>query len=262
MLNRLNQTWFDTVALLGQQMSLTKEQRADGWPDAFKPEQIAVLQRPYKWWPLKDREHEKGRLCAAYRDGLNAALASGKLPSIIKTERVVAHYEERFKGYKGNQFTGALQEVFANVPVYGDKEFHYIAAPAFAAWLAAQGETPSAHVQNWLNAVGVAGAAKNAPVALVNSTLPDESLDDRNLRWLNHYEIEERTAKRGAYNRTAAHFDVNPSTLRKAVDKAMEQRTERRRAGFKTVPAKSKATPFSGLVTHVKDGRKTTKNQL
>jgi hypothetical protein len=51
-----------------------------GWPDSFKPERIAVLQRPFKWWPLKDREHKKADLCNAYKDGLNAALASGKLP--------------------------------------------------------------------------------------------------------------------------------------------------------------------------------------
>jgi len=170
MQDRLNQKWRDTMALMGREF--TKHEHAAGWPDSFKPERIATLQRPFKWWPLKDREDEKRRLCIAYRDGLNAALASGKLPSIIKTELVVAHSEKRFQGFKGNQFTGALQEVFANVPVYGDKEFHYITAPAFAAWLAAQGETPSPHIQAWFDAVGVTGAAQAAPVVVSNSAPP------------------------------------------------------------------------------------------
>jgi hypothetical protein len=141
-----------------------------------------------------------------------------------------------------------------------EKTTYTVTAPAFAAWLAAQGETPSPHVQAWFDAVGVAGAAL-VPVAVGNIAPQDEPLEDRDLRWLNHYEIEERTAKRGAYNRTAAHFGQQPSTLRKAVDKARDRRTERNRAGMTTVTAKRKATPFSGLVTTVKDGKKTTKNQ-
>lgn len=227
MLDRLNQTWFDTVALLGQQMSLTKEQRADGWPDAFKPEQIAVLQRPYKWWPLKDREHEKGRLCAAYRDGLNAALASGKLLSIIKTERVVAHYEERFQGFKGNQFTGALQEVFANEAVYGDKDFHYITAPVFAAWLAAKGEEPSPHVQAWFTSVGVAGAGGHDATT--------ETIEQRNSRWLARLEAAKKGSNRpsdaAVYRQIEAADGVKQDTIKAAVRKAKKDRLAKYREG-------------------------------
>lgn len=39
-----------------------------------------------------------------------------------------------------------------------DKYSWQISAPAFAAWLAAQGETPSTHIRSWIDAVGVPGA--------------------------------------------------------------------------------------------------------
>lgn len=107
----------------------------------------------------------------------------------------------------------------------------------------------------------VAGAALDAPTPEVNGTPIVESIDDRNLRWLNYYETEEHTEKRGAYNRTAAHFEVESSTLRKAVNKARDQRTARNRGGIKAVARKGAANPFNGLVTTVKDGKKTTNNQ-
>jgi hypothetical protein len=90
------------------------------------------------------------------------------------------------------------------------------------------------------------------------SAPPKESIGDRNIRWLNHYEAEERTAKRGAYNRAAAHFGEESSKFRKAVDKARQVRTERNRSGLKAVPAT--ASMFGGLVTTVRDGKKTTKS--
>lgn len=102
--------------------------------------------------------------------------------------------------------------------------------------------------------------ATTPPAPVADNVALDEPLEDRNLRWLNHYETEERITKLGAYNRTAAHFAVKASTLRKAVNKAREQRTERNRAGPKTVTAKREATPFTWPVTTVKDGKKTTKS--
>lgn len=166
--DRLIQSWRDTVAVLGRQMGITTDELKAGWPDSFKPERIAVLQRPYKWWPLKDREYEKSVLCKAYEDGLNAAVASGALVSITKTEQVVTDHKEKFEGldysdpfvrrnvYGEREF----KPKYSSIPVYGDKEFTHITAPAFAAWLAAQRDnTPSPHIQAWFDAVGVAGAA-------------------------------------------------------------------------------------------------------
>lgn len=107
----------------------------------------------------------------------------------------------------------------------------------------------------------VAGAALDAPTPEANGTPIDESIDDRNLRWLNRYETEEHTEKRGAYNRTAAHFEVESSTLRKAVNKARDQRTARNRGGIKAVAKKRTASIFDSLGTTVKDGKKTPNNQ-
>lgn len=258
------------MALLGS--NFTKEENAAGWVESFKTERIAVLQRPFKWWPVKDREPEKAALCRAYKEGLNAALASGELsgdattvtvtpkPPLVQRRNEFASSE--WMGEFGRfGFTGVRNGRITSQPIPQPRDVttYTVTAPAFAAWLAAQGETPSVHVQAWFDAVGVAGLV--VPVAVVNNTPTDESLDDRNLRWLNHYETEERAAKRGAYNRTAAHFEVKAPTLRKAVDKARIDRTERNRAGIKPVSSKHKATLFSGLVTTVKDGKKTTTKQ-
>jgi hypothetical protein len=98
-------------------------------------------------------------------------------------------------------------------------------------------------------------------VGAVESAPTRESTDDRNLRWLNRYETEEHTKKCGAYNRTAAHFGVESSTLRKAVNKARQERTARNRDGIKAVHKKGTASIFDSLGTTVKDGKRTTNNQ-
>ncbi|PIQ55807.1 MAG: hypothetical protein COW02_02340 [Comamonadaceae bacterium CG12_big_fil_rev_8_21_14_0_65_59_15] len=163
------------MALLGRHF--TKEEHAAGWPETLKPERIAVLQRPYTLGDISGK-----RLTQAFLQGLNAALASGELPSTIVTAQVVTHHQKVFKGYASRPMWGGdvTEPVYGAAPVYGDKDFHCIAAPAFAAWLAAQGETPSPHVQAWFDAVGVAGAAvPDAPVA----GMPAQKHRDRKPSW-------------------------------------------------------------------------------
>lgn len=265
MQDRLNQKWRDTMALLGR--DFTKEERAAGWPDSFKPESIAVLQRPFKWWPLKDREHEKGALCAAYRDGLNAALASGELSGIATTVTVTppappiqrrnefASSEWSNEFGRGFGFANGRVSMTPRAATPYEKTTYTVTAPAFAAWLTAQGETPSEHVKNWFDAVGVAGAAV-APVAVANSTPPDEAAEDKELRWLNHLETEQKSNPRGALARSASHFGIERSTFGYATKRAKEARAIRYRADIKAVPKKGSASVFDGLVTTVRDGRK------
>ena len=91
--------------------------------------------------------------------------------------------------------------------------------------------------------------------AVVPAAATGESLADRNDRWLAHYDTEAKTAIRGAYNRTAAHFGVESSTLRKAVQLAATKRATRIRAGTKEV--KGKQSPFpTASTTIVRDGKK------
>jgi len=179
--DRLIQSWRDTVAELGRQMGIRAEEFKAGWPDSFKPERIAVLQRPYTFGDLRAK-----RLTQALVQGLNAALASGVLPSVIKIEQAYTHTKKVFSHNEiRSTWDGDYREpIYEAVDVYGDKDFHYITAPAFAAWLAAQHEEPSPHIQAWFDAVGVAAGAVLAPVAVVNTAPQDESIEDRDLRWL------------------------------------------------------------------------------
>ena len=174
----INQSWRDTMALLGGQF--TKEEHTAGWPESLRPERIAELQRPFKWWPVKDREHEKVALCRAYKDGLNDALTSGELTGTATTVTVTPKppQVQRRNEFASSEWlgefgrfglTGVRNGRITSQPIPRAREVttYTVTAPAFAAWLAAQSETPSVHIQAWFDAVGVAGAAQAAPVAVV-----------------------------------------------------------------------------------------------
>jgi len=144
MTNKSNLAWHRAAAVSWYFRGLS------GWPDAMTTPQLAALQVP--------AQAKSYRVDKSIYNAINADVASGELPSTTQTKNVVIRHENRFQGYKINQFTGQSVEVFGTVPVHGDKEFHYITAPAFAAWLAANREPPSVHIQAWFDAVGVAGA--------------------------------------------------------------------------------------------------------
>lgn len=265
MVGVINQKWRDTMALLGS--NFTKEENAAGWAESFKTERIAVLQRPFKWWPIKDRESEKAALCRAYKDGLNAALASGELlgnattvtvtPKSPQVQRRNEFASSEWLGEFGRfGFTGVRNRRITSQPIPQPRDVttYTVTAPAFAAWLAAQGETPSVHVQAWFDALSVAGAGQVTPVA---STSPlDETAEDKEMRWLNHLETEQKSTPRGALVRSANHFGIERSTFGYAIKRAKEARATRYRADIKAVPKKGTASVFDGLVTTVKDGRK------
>ena len=252
----VNLKWRDAMATTNQYFD--KDERATGWPDAMKPDQIAFLQRPYKYGDTQQRRRKNALLT-----GIESDCKSDNLPHSVRSKDVITDWRIIFTGYRlTNSFIGGdrTEATFRHDPVYTAKDFVYVSATDFAAWLAAQGEPPSEHIAAWFEAVG-AGAAQAEPVTEGDSTPTAKSNDDRNLCWLNRYETEERTAKRGAYNRTAAHFGVESSTLRKAVDKARNQRTARNRDGIKAVRKRGTASMFDGLGTTVKDGKRTTNNQ-
>lgn len=182
----VNQSWRDTMALLGRQIGITPDELKAGWPSTFRVDRIAVLQRPFKWWPVKDREPEKAALCRAYKDGLSAAMDSGELIHTTETSQGVIGHDSKFQGFDYSHRNAHGERVakphYSSVPKYGDKEVVTITAQAFAAWLTAQREMPSVHIQAWFDAVGVAGAAHPEPgmdsAPVVDAGAPKEALFD------------------------------------------------------------------------------------
>lgn len=146
-------------------MGLTRADIEAGWPESFNVVRIAVLQRPYQW--NKERMDTNGKaLCSAYIDGLKAACTAQKIDHIASTKtiqpRVVlqspkSEYAQE-SWLRRDSFLVSNGRISLAPPKPQVVTEYTVTAPAFAAWLAAQGETPSQHIQAWFNAVGVAGA--------------------------------------------------------------------------------------------------------
>jgi len=94
-----------------------------------------------------------------------------------------------------------------------DVTTYTVTAPAFAAWLVAQGETPSPHIQSWFDAVGVAAAIEH------------HTNEADSVRWTDERKTEARAMSdrlRGAGTRaymaeTAKHYGVSTTRLREVL---------------------------------------------
>ena len=187
----------------------TKDEHAAGWPASMKPDQLAALQQPYIMGGL---EHRPGRW--QYEETMKAitgACLAGALPH----ELTITHTPGKTIGgrisfvnsWDGSQrrFDPPKTQPAKDVTVYR------ITAPAFAAWLAAQGETPSIHIQAWFDAVGVTAGAERHTT----------DTDSDSVRWTNELKTEARAMidrLRGAGNRafkaeTAKHYGVSTTRL-------------------------------------------------
>lgn len=159
------------MSLLGQ--NFTKEEQANGWPEMMKHVQLAALQYPY----IKG-DRAAIRLATARATDILTACTSGDLPHIATTVTVTPKpsppaHPSRFASSEWLMRDGPISvRPIARAPY--DVTAYQIAAPAFAAWLAAQSETPSEHIAAWFDAVG-AGSA-HAPMREPN--------EQRNRRWL------------------------------------------------------------------------------
>ena len=166
MQDRVNLKWRDAMELLGRHF--TNEERAAGWPESFKPERIAVLQRPYK---LGDPSGK--RLMQAFLQGLNEALTSGELTGTATTLTVTSKPPpvQRRNEFASEEWLSEFSRIGLLGVRNGKPQPYDVTAPTFASWLKSQSETPSEHIQNWFDAM--AGAAvPDAPVAV----LPDYRL--------------------------------------------------------------------------------------
>jgi len=134
----LNLGWSDLSWKLGESLDCQKtmEQCSDGWPESLTALDIATLQRPRVERP----------------DGVS------KLRHLMLAQFSMANTISR------------LVKIDHTVTI-GQDTYTYHKVTDFAAWLAAQGETPSAHVAAWFDAYGVAGAAQAAPAPKVTTTV-------------------------------------------------------------------------------------------
>lgn len=132
----INSAWFDTVAEYSGLFG--KSMRDAGWPEAMTPGELAALMR--------------SPIC---RDDLDGLAVHRSRADFIATQCTLGAIEHATK-------------------VSPQKTLTLITAPAFAAWLAAQGEAPSVHIQAWFEAVGV---AKWVPAT--NTTTPSPPAQDR-----------------------------------------------------------------------------------
>ena len=250
-MGKINSAWGGATPLL---QDLTKDQREAGWPEYFKPRQVACLQIP---WMRGDRASIAATNAfasnviepACKRGDLLTETVTMSLPC-TETRWVAGDPSFYVRNWEGEKVVKPRQ---INVTVSKDKPVVVITAQAFKAWLMADGAAPSKHVQAWFDAVLIASTPVTAAVP------PGESLADRNDRWLTYFETEEKREPVGANNRSATHFNAEPSTFRKAVKKAKELRAEKYRAGIKSVPGKPKkpASMYSQLI--VPDSKKTNR---
>jgi hypothetical protein len=159
---RNNQKWRDAMAEAGRHFD--KAEQASGWPDAMKPDQMAALQRPYQINDVRQK-----RITTALLSGITSDCNAGTLQHHTRSRTVIDGYK---KVYAGDRITESFiygtrrEPTFRHEPVSKAKDFVYVTANDFAAWLAAQGEPPSEHIAAWFDAVGAGATVPDAPVVV------------------------------------------------------------------------------------------------
>lgn len=220
---------------------------AQGWPQTIAHYGLAALQTyregvDNKTWRSK---------ALTWRKALELAVASGAIEHTSTTERVqvapavrrVIHpgfgsseWEER--GFLG----GTLRTAYTQPAQHEDVTRHHIAAPAFATWLAAQGQDPSPHIAAWFAAVGEQAA-------------PAETTVQRDARWLLAWDKASPTHAKGSQARAieaiAAAEGVELDTVKAGLQRAKKARTASQRTAGVVPMKRSKNTandPFNMVV--------------
>jgi hypothetical protein len=174
----------------------------DSWPSALPPECLALLQHHVPAGIASDE----------------ALLMQRAIESSIANQELASIHEKYLS--QPLAWVAGIDPETQLVPVLRPA----ISAKDFAFWLAKQGEKPSEVMAVWFAALG----AKAQPV--VSAAIPmaepvaeavPNLLRERNQRWADHYRLEKQVRVTGAFTRAAKHFDVEPSKLRKAVQKVL-----------------------------------------
>lgn len=164
----INLQWRDAMTKAGRQF--TRAEKDAGWPQTMTPAQLAELQRPYVYG-----QREAKRESWALRDALMDACDAGAISHTTTTTRVQIHSDEDLfspiplatqEWLERDRFGSAGGRTGYNRPTeFKDVTLQHITAPAFAAWLAQQGLTPSVHVAAWFKAVDVPPVAPKPEAA-------------------------------------------------------------------------------------------------
>lgn len=150
---------------------LLKFNAATGWPQTFAHDKLAALQTWHKGIERKDWFKE----AATWQELLRLVVESDAMEHTTTTERVqvtlairrtinpgFASQDWDRRGFAGAQVEsrsflgGTLVTGYTQPARDTDVTRHHIAAPAFAAWLAARGKEPAPLVAAWFKAQGVA----------------------------------------------------------------------------------------------------------
>lgn len=165
MVGKINVAWRLAMATLG--MNFTREEHASGWPETLKHGQLAALQYPYA-----TGEPSKRRLALARVADILAACKAGELPHIEATYipepepanlHIISSGVAASDGWKNrDRFTlaGMPARIGYRAPSEPPKPVttYRVTAADFAAWLAAQPETPSEHIAAWFDSQGLTAA--------------------------------------------------------------------------------------------------------
>jgi hypothetical protein len=146
--------------------------RPASWPETLTHGQLAALQYPYN-----ATETDKVRLAVKRADYILDCCKGGELPHTAETKNKMTSPAKTVDTGRHVTFLGAAAREVYTVPAeYKEVPTYTVTAPAFAAWLAAQGEVPSDHIAAWFEAVGVnhqsEAAPKPAPQPIVSSFSP------------------------------------------------------------------------------------------
>ena len=213
MVGVVNLKWRDAMAVAG--WHFTKVEQDTGWPDSMKPDQLAALHRPYI---LGGIEHRPGRWrTEGFKKAISDACDSGKLGHETKVMPGKAVMNGRIHFVRAWEGT---QRVIDHTPSPKPKDVttYNVTAPAFAAWLAALPEAPSAHIAAWFEAVGVniQPQPEAAPVPAATPLIEQPTI------WTDKRKREARAmlkklkgeGKRAFHKMTADHYQVSTQRLR------------------------------------------------
>ncbi|WP_298598533.1 hypothetical protein [Zoogloea sp.] len=152
-------SWARALRVRG--VSLTAEERAAGWPEAFTPENLARLQ-----YPWEGSTEEKTRAHGNQVDLLSVmkkAMTVGSLPTVERTRTVkvtkmvpdpwvslnTPHSQLGSPEWRLRDRGPRMREVKDGER---NEPFQAIEAHAFRAWLSDCGEEPGEHVRAWFDA--------------------------------------------------------------------------------------------------------------
>lgn len=154
-----NLKWREAMAevrvITGANTFFSPDECLAGWPETLKPDQLAVLQRPY----IKGDTLQAGKT-TAFREWIESACLAGLLPHIRGKE--IKHRERRIPAGAHLYEKARLLTEDTSYEV----DVHHIKACDFATLLASEGEEPSVHLAAWIKAT-----ASESPV------LPAEAAD-------------------------------------------------------------------------------------